>query len=232
MARRHCSSGRDAWVEAVKSALRVVRRARGPGRRETHTREMGRSLGFPTRDPRHGDQDPVGERVILTGLCFPAGKPGTGPSSAGRAPAGLVSSRKNRRIGGGSQQSQKRLHNGADDGSPEESWPVGSRTGHAHEEEGNIKHTPVWERTRPRPLDRACANASRNPDGLIQCTILRLHRCVYAPSPWPRGGAPGFVLSAVENALLQVQDFTTTYEEPLSRHPANWDDRSIVVYYK
>lgn len=63
MARRRCSSGRDARVEAVKSALRIVRRARGPGRRETHAREMGRSLttwDFHTRDPRHGDEDPVG----------------------------------------------------------------------------------------------------------------------------------------------------------------------------
>lgn len=66
----------------------------------------------------------------------------------------------------------------------------------------------------------------------IQCTILRLHRCGMPLAAGPGEERPGCVLSAVENALLQVQDFTTTYEEPLSRHPANWDDRSKVVYYK
>lgn len=63
---------------------------------------------------------------------------------------------------------------------------------------------------------RVCVNASRNPDGLIQCTILRLHRCGYVLALAP-GRSARVVLSAVENALLQ--DFTTThtYEEPLSR---------------
>lgn len=90
---------------------------------------------------------------------------------------------------------------------------MGSRTGHTHTRRRAISSTHQSGTNASSPAGpRVCVN----PDGLIQCTILRLHRCGYVLALAP-GRSARVVLSAVENALLQ--DFTTTrtYEEPLSR---------------
>lgn len=97
MARRRCSllAGMPGWKKQSSLPCGLFDEQGGPGRRETHTREMGRSLttwDFHTRDPRHGDGHPVGERVILTGsFAFQPEDPDLGhrrgaSSRAGRLP--------------------------------------------------------------------------------------------------------------------------------------------------
>lgn len=113
--------------------------------------------------------------VILTGLCFRRRARKWAAEWSSPAPAG---SRRNQSQvestskgeDGEVDSSQKRLHNGAVDGLPEEPWAVdetgpGTREEAYHARQSGTNASSRWT-----------ANASKNPDGLVQCTFLGYHR--------------------------------------------------------